>query len=311
MSIWQTLFPWFYRSNQQQIKSIIAPETLADKVAKLFGRNQELNAILVEMETLLLGADFGVTTTNTLLAKLREQKPKTAEAAVEVLVTQLKTILHEIPNNSFLADLNKQTSLQTMVFFGVNGAGKTTVIGKIAHRAVAAGKKVLLAGTDTFRAGATEQLAVWAQRTNCPMISATEKLKDPAAIAFSALEQAKHNNFDLLLVDTAGRLQNNSNLMAELQKIVHNLSKQPLMKILVVDANTGQNLKQQVQQFSEIVELDGIIVNKFDSTAKAGIILPIAVEQQLPILALGTGEQIDDLKAFDSKLFLQKLLNLQ
>ena len=197
---------------------------------------------------------------------------------------------------------------------GVNGTGKTTTIGKLANQAVGAGLKVVLAACDTFRAAAVEQLEVWGQRNGVPVIRGKEGA-DPAGLAFDALERARAQGADLLLIDTAGRLQNKQVLMDELRKIIRVLKKvdpdAPHDTVLVLDATTGQNAHSQVEIFKAMVDLSGLIVTKLDGTAKGGVVVALARRFGLPIHAIGVGETIDDLRPFEADAFARTLLGLE
>jgi fused signal recognition particle receptor len=201
-----------------------------------------------------------------------------------------------------------------IVMVGVNGSGKTTTIGKLAARWREDGLKVRIAAADTFRAAAVEQLAVWAQRAGVPLFQAPEGT-DPASVAYDALQLAHHEQDDVLLIDTAGRLHNKKTLMDELGKILRVLKKidpqAPHASILVLDANTGQNAHAQVTLFQETAPLSGLIVTKLDGTSKAGVVVSLAATQALPILAIGVGESLDDLDTFDPQAFAQGLVGLE
>ena len=203
---------------------------------------------------------------------------------------------------------------QVVLVCGVNGTGKTTTIGKLANQAVAAGLKVVLAACDTFRAAAVEQLEVWGRRNGVPVIRGKEGA-DPAGLAFDALERARAEGADLLLIDTAGRLQNKQALMDELGKIVRVLKKvdpdAPHDVVLVLDATTGQNAHNQVEVFKNMVDLTGLIVTKLDGTAKGGVVVALARRFGLPIHAIGVGETIDDLRSFEAGAFARALLGLE
>ena len=204
---------------------------------------------------------------------------------------------------------------RSVIFFtGVNGAGKTTTIGKIAALAKEQGKSVMIAGADTFRAAATEQLAKWAERAGVPMIAGQEGA-DPGSVLFDAVASAKSRHIDLLLVDTAGRLQNKVNLMAELEKLYRILQKNyaeaHLETWLVIDATTGQNGLEQARQFSQAAPIDALILTKMDGSAKGGIAIAIAEEMEVPIKYIGVGEQISDLQRFDAEAYVQAIMTNQ
>jgi fused signal recognition particle receptor len=194
-----------------------------------------------------------------------------------------------------------------IMFIGINGAGKTTMIGKIANKLKNDGKKVLIAAADTFRAGATEQLSQWAEKSKTKLIKAERDGQDPTSVAYEALEVAKKENYDLLLIDTAGRMQNNINLMQELQKIERVIGVDKT--ILVIDATIGQNSLKQFESFSRSINIAGVVINKLDGTAKGGILVPIFDKFKVPIYAVGNGEKIDDIKTFDVVEYVSNLLN--
>ena len=200
------------------------------------------------------------------------------------------------------------------MFVGVNGVGKTTVIGKIAKKLKEEGKKVLISACDTFRAGAVEQLEVWCKNIGVDIVKAEKEGMDPSSVAYKSLEKAKKENYDVLLIDTAGRMQNNINLMQELQKIERVLKKLDEKgadeTILVLDASIGQNAKKQVEIFNKMLNISGIIMNKMDGTAKGGILVPIVHEFKKPIYAIGIGEGVDDLQEFNADNYIKSLLKL-
>ena len=202
-----------------------------------------------------------------------------------------------------------------MMFVGVNGVGKTTVIGKIAKKLKDDGKKVLIGACDTFRAGAVDQLQKWCENCAVDMVQADKEGMDPSAVAYRALEKAKKENYDVLLLDTAGRMQNNVNLMQELQKIERVLKKIDEKgideNILVLDASIGQNAKKQVEIFNKMLNISGLIMNKMDGTAKGGILVAIANEFKKPIYAIGVGEGINDLQEFKADDYINSLLKLK
>lgn len=289
---------------------------LLRKIAQLFSGSQEKQLVLQEIKKLLLQADVGLDTANKLMTSLQELSGDLDIASVtKVLKQQLRELLTPYCGQEhFLIEFNSQQGVipvkpKILMFIGVNGAGKTTAIGKLAHFAQQSGKKVIMAACDTFRAGATKQLEYWAQLNHCPIIMATDKVKDPAALAFVAADRAKAEGLDLVLIDTAGRLQNKNTLMEELKKIAKVMERYPGGEIiLVLDGNTGQNIRDQVKKFTELLPINGIVVNKFDGTAKGGTLISVMTENKLPILALGIGEGINDLENFNLDKYLQKVL---
>ncbi|MDZ7315218.1 MAG: signal recognition particle-docking protein FtsY [candidate division KSB1 bacterium] len=259
-----------------------------------------------ELEELLLLSDIGVDTAERVIASLR-RRLREQDAAGD-LVEQLKGVLQEQLQVSSLTPPTKKPWVVSVV--GVNGSGKTTTIGKLAHYYRAQGKKVLLAAADTFRAAAIDQLQIWAERAGAELIR-TQPGADPAAVAFDALKAAVARDCDVLLIDTAGRLHTKSNLMAELAKIHRVLKRQdaeaPHEVLLVLDAATGRNGLTQAKQFLEAAGVTGLVLTKLDGTAKGGIVFSISQELGLPVKFIGVGEQIDDLAPFDPKTFVDAL----
>ncbi|MBQ4093212.1 MAG: signal recognition particle-docking protein FtsY [Firmicutes bacterium] len=263
-----------------------------------------------ELEEALIEADLGISTSMNLMDTLRDrvkaEKIKESERLKEVLVEEIAAILNE---GQKPLELEKGT-LKVVLVTGVNGVGKTTTIGKMAARYKAEGYKVLLCAADTFRAAAAEQLSMWAQRTGVDIVKHGEGA-DPGAVVFDGIQAAKSRKADVLLIDTAGRLQNKNNRMSELGKINKIIDRElpdsPKESLLVLDASTGQNAISQAQSFGDIVDLSGIILTKIDGTAKGGIIVGIIDEMHLPVYFVGVGEQVDDLQDFDAASFAAAL----
>ena len=269
---------------------------------------RELNDEFYEnLEEALLTADVGITATENLLEELKNEifkrKIKKPEDA--------KSVLAELMVQDIDYDVPKYEYPLVILLSGVNGVGKTTAIGKLAHRFKEEGKSVVVAAADTFRAAASEQLEVWGQRAGVRVIRHSEGA-DPAAVVFDAISSAKAKGNDVVLIDTAGRLHNNKHRMAELQKICRvvdrELPEADFRKYLVLDATTGQNAVSQAQIFSEDIDTDGIILTKLDGTAKGGVVLAISDEIGLPVVYVGVGEKIDDLIPFNAKEFIDALL---
>ena len=258
-----------------------------------------------ELEEQLIMADIGINTTTRIIedlqSKVKEQKIKEAESCKELLKDSIK--VHE---DAY--DFENKKSV--VLFIGVNGVGKTTSVGKLAHQWKESGKKVLLAAADTFRAGAIDQLKEWSNRAGVEIIAGQEGA-DPAAIVYDAVAAAKARNTDLLLCDTAGRLHNKKNLMAELHKIYKIIENEyadaHLETFIVVDSTTGQNALVQAKQFSEVTDITGVILTKLDGTAKGGIAIAIQSELNIPVKYIGIGEGIDDLQKFDADAFVDAL----
>ena len=280
---------------------------LTDKVDELVKNTREVDDDFYdELTDILILADVGMAATTDIMDKLRarveQQKIKDADKAKEVF----KQILVEEMN------IPRPNLRWPMVMFvvGVNGVGKTTTIGKLALRFQEIGRSVMLAAADTFRAAADEQLAVWAERANVPIIRRPEG-SDPASVVFDAVQSAKAKKTDLLIVDTAGRLHNKKNLMDELSKMRRIIDREypeaEMRCMLVLDATTGQNGIQQAKQFKEAAEINGIVLTKLDGTAKGGVAIAIRKELNIPVWYIGVGEGIDDLQAFDAKEFVNAL----
>jgi fused signal recognition particle receptor len=280
-------------------------------IASVFTGTQIDDALYEELETALLLADTGVKATEHLLQDLKA-RVKTAKATDPAAVKALliDAIAHLLLPLQKQLHIGNQKPMVIMVA-GVNGAGKTTSIGKLTHHLADQGATVLLAAADTFRAAAREQLAVWAQRNTVEIIS--QQGGDPAAVSFDAVSAGKARGRDVVLVDTAGRLPTQLHLMEELKKIKRVVQKAdasaPHEVLLVIDGNTGQNALTQVKAFDEALGLTGLIVTKLDGTAKGGVLCAIAREKAIPVYFIGVGEQLDDLQTFDAREFAEALLN--
>jgi fused signal recognition particle receptor len=282
---------------------------LARKPAKAVLRRELDDAMLESLEELLITTDMGVDTALRVTANMAQgrfgKKLSTAEIK-SLLATEIARIMEPVAKPM---PLYAQTP-QVVLVVGVNGSGKTTTIGKLANQFRAAGKTVIIAAGDTFRAAAVEQLQIWGQRARVPVLTAPEG-SDPASLVYDAMEQAQRDGVDLLMIDTAGRLQNRTDLMDELAKIVRVIRKKdptaPHNTLLVLDATTGQNALNQVKVFQELADVTGLIMTKLDGTAKGGVLVALADRFALPIHAIGIGEQIDDLAPFDPHEFAQAL----
>lgn len=289
----------------------------SDKISKgflsIFNGKKLDEDTLVDLEELLISADINVRIVNDIIKFLRENKYDkeiTIEDIKEIIYKKLEKIFIDVVDSNISFDKKPYV----IMFVGVNGSGKTTFIGKLANRLALEGKKVLLAACDTFRAGAVEQLKIWAEKSKVDIILPEKEKQDPASVAFKAYNEAKTKDYDVLLIDTAGRLQNNTNLMNELTKIKNVLNKIdssiPHKVLLSLDATVGQNSSNQVLLFNEAVKIDGIIMNKLDGSAKGGVLISIVSEFKKPVVAIGIGEKIDDIRDFDYKDYLKKLLGL-
>ncbi len=301
---------WFGRLKQGLARSAGA---LGEQIGSLFTKRKLDQAALDELEETLIRADLGVTTAARVvqeIARNRFDKEVTSEEIRAALAESLAPILKPVEQ-----PLNLEGDKpQVVLVVGVNGVGKTTTIGKIAQRNREAGKKVVLAAGDTFRAAAVEQLTIWSQRTGASIVRG-ETGADAAGLAFDALTQAREQKADLLLIDTAGRLHNKADLMQELAKIVRVLKKQvpeaPHHVLLVLDATTGQNALSQVATFKEICAVSGLVVTKLDGTARGGVLVAIADKFGLPVHFIGVGETAADLQPFSAEGFARALAGLE
>ncbi|WP_444667025.1 signal recognition particle-docking protein FtsY [Cereibacter changlensis] len=284
---------------------------------RLFGQAEEPrrvldDAMLESLEEMLIEADMGVETALRVTANIAEGRygrRVSSREIKEALAAEIARILEPVARPMPLSAKRPQVVLVV----GVNGSGKTTTIGKLASQFKAAGKSVVIAAGDTFRAAAVEQLQVWGQRAGVPVLTAPEG-SDPASLAFDAMTKAQADGADLLMIDTAGRLQNRADLMEELSKIVRVIRKKdpdaPHNTILVLDATTGQNALNQVEIFRKLADVSGLVMTKLDGTAKGGVLVALADRFGLPIHAIGVGEQIDDLAPFDPEDFARALMGL-
>ena len=266
-----------------------------------------------ELEELLIMSDVGVQVASNLTEELRYEakleNAKKPEALRRVIIEKLVELYEK--DGIYNENINFQDGLTVMLFVGVNGVGKTTSIGKLANRYKQAGKKVMLVAADTFRAGAVAQLAEWGRRVDVPVVTGPEKA-DPASVVFDGMERAVAEGIDILMIDTAGRLQNKENLMAELEKIGRIIKRvvpeAPHETFLALDASTGQNALVQAKEFSKITPVTGIVLTKIDGTARGGVVLAIREELNIPVKLIGFGEKIDDIGEFNSENFMKGLL---
>ncbi len=266
-----------------------------------------------ELEELLIMSDVGVQVASNLTEELRYEakleNAKKPDALRRVIIEKLVELYEK--DGNYDESIHFQDGLTVMLFVGVNGVGKTTSIGKLAHRYKQAGKKVMLIAADTFRAGAVAQLAEWGRRVDVPVVTGPEKA-DPASVVFDGMERAVSKGIDILMIDTAGRLQNKDNLMAELEKIGRIIKRvvpeAPHETFLALDASTGQNALVQAKEFSKITPLTGIVLTKIDGTARGGVVLAIREELNIPVKLIGFGEKIDDIGEFNSENFMKGLL---
>jgi len=286
---------------------------LTQGIGDLFTKRKLDDEALEELEELLIGADFGVATASRVTARLSKSrfgKEISPEEIKEALAEEISTILAPVARPLAL-DPAKKPHVVLMV--GVNGSGKTTTIGKLAKYYKGQGRKVTMAAGDTFRAAAVEQLKVWGERTGCPVVAGPQGA-DAAGLAFDALSQSAARGDDLLLIDTAGRLQNKADLMAELEKMVRVLKKQdataPHDVLLVLDSTVGQNAHSQVEIFKNLIKVSGLVMTKLDGTARGGVVVALAEKFGLPVHAIGVGEGVDDLRPFEAAAFARSLVGL-
>ncbi|WP_339715818.1 signal recognition particle-docking protein FtsY [uncultured Sneathiella sp.] len=298
---------WFRRLSDGLKRSSGA---ISSGISDIFTKRKLDDDVVEELEELLISADLGVSTAARIsanIAKSRYDKEIAPEEIRSALADEITLILDPVAKDFELQESRKP---HVVLVVGVNGSGKTTTIGKFAKQYKAMGKNVMLAAGDTFRAAAVEQLQVWGQRTGCEVVT-TKVGGDAAGLAYTALEKAKIDDADLLLIDTAGRLQNKSDLMAELEKILRVIKKldpdAPHSCLLVLDATTGQNAINQVEIFGKICNVTGLIMTKLDGTARGGVLVAISDRFGLPVHAIGIGEGEDDLQAFAAKDFARAL----
>ncbi|MCW8836357.1 MAG: signal recognition particle-docking protein FtsY [Rhodospirillales bacterium] len=286
---------------------------LTGGITQLFTARKLDNQSIEELEDLLIAADLGVETATALtqrIASTRFGKEVTPEEIRTALAEEITPILDPIAVPLTIAPAHRPF---VVLVCGVNGSGKTTTIGKLAHQMKAEGKKIVLAAGDTFRAAAVEQLKVWGERADCTVVS-RDTGADAAGLVYDALETARAENADVLMIDTAGRLQNKADLMAELEKIRRVIRKlddsAPHACLLVLDATVGQNAHSQVETFRKMVDVTGLVVTKLDGTAKGGVLVALAQKFGLPVHAIGVGEGADDLRPFEARVFARSLMGL-
>ena len=288
---------------------------LAGDIGGIFTSRRIDAATLDELEDALIIADLGVATAGKLRDAIAERRFEADAGGDEVRAALAETIAEMLePVARPLSDIFQDGGLRVVLVAGVNGTGKTTTIGKLAARFAEEGKSVVLAAADTFRAAAIDQLKLWGERAGVQVV-AGEQGGDPAAIAFDALDKARNEGADILLIDTAGRLHNKADLMAELEKIVRVIGRldpdAPHEVLLVLDATTGQNAHAQVETFRDLIYVTGLVVTKLDGSARGGVIVGLADKFALPIYAVGVGEGIDDLRPFEARAFADGLLGLE
>ena len=302
---------WFGRLKEGLTKST---QRITQSITGIFTKKKLDQKTLDELEDVLIQADLGVAVAGQLVANLKRtrfDKEVTDEEVRGAFADDIADILAPVAQ-SLAIDSAKKPHVVLVV--GVNGSGKTTTIGKMARQFTEEGRKVMIAAGDTFRAAAVEQLRIWGDRSKVPVI-ARETGADAAVLAFEALKAAQDAQADVLLIDTAGRLQNKAGLMQELAKIVRVIRKldesAPHSCLLVLDATVGQNAHSQVEVFREMVQVDGLVLTKLDGTAKGGVLVALAEKFKVPVVAIGVGEGIDDLRPFDARQFARGLMGLE
>ena len=281
---------------------------LSEKLRLLFAKNKLGNEFYEELEEILISSDVSVTTAEEVVARVKQQAIAEKLKDEAYVISLLRGVLTDMLKES---EVEPPAYPCVIMLVGVNGVGKTTTVGKLAHYFLKQGKTVTVAAADTFRAAASEQLSVWADRAKVRIVK-HEEGSDPSAVIFDAVSSAKAKKTDVLIVDTAGRLHVKENLMNELRKMDRVVTREypeaDFLKLLVLDATTGQNAVNQARVFDEAVELDGIVLTKLDGTAKGGFVFSLSAELGLPVLYAGVGEKMDDLEMFDAETFVEAIL---
>ncbi len=293
-------------------------DSFVGKLRSLLSGRTIDEALLRDIEEVLITSDVGVTTSEKIISRLKERVKRDSitdsELIIDVLKEEIAALIAASPSatNDATFAIDESQKPHVIMLIGVNGVGKTTTIGKLAHNYKKAGKSVLIGAADTFRAAANEQLEVWAQRAGVDIVQ-QQHGADPAAVAFDTLQAAKARGTDVVIIDTAGRLHNKQGLMQELEKIGRVMKKvhpaAPHDIFLALDATTGQNALQQAREFTKVAPLTGIILTKLDGTAKGGAVLAIADAMNIPVRYIGVGEKIDDLQVFDTETFVEALFD--
>lgn len=312
------LFGIFNREKKESLDKGLSKtkESIFKRLGRLIaGKSKVDDDVLDELEEILITSDVGVDTTLKIIDRIQErvkrEKYQGTEELNTILREEISALLAENEKSSVDDfDLPQDSKPYVIMVVGVNGVGKTTTIGKLAHRFTKAGKKVVLGAADTFRAAAIEQLEVWAERVNVPIIK--QKMgSDPASVAYDTLSSAKAQDADVVIIDTAGRLHNKINLMNELSKIKNVMKKvvptAPDEVLLVLDGSTGQNAFEQAKQFTKATEVTALAITKLDGTAKGGVVIGVSDQFNIPVKYIGIGEGIDDLQLFDKKAFVDSL----
>lgn len=265
-----------------------------------------------QIEEILLSSDIGFDTTERIIENVRKNLKLEKERTGEKIIEVVKDELTKVVSNNLVSNGSDEKTPFVILIIGVNGAGKTTTVGKLAHNYKKIGKKVIIGSADTFRAAANEQLEIWAKRAEVDIIQST-KGTDPSSVVFETLTKAVDDKYDIVLIDTAGRLHNKTNLMNELNKIRRVIKKiiplAPNETFLVLDGNTGQNAVKQTEEFSKVTNITGLVITKLDGTAKGGVVFQIVSTHNIPVKFIGVGEGIDDLMEFNPQLFVNAIFN--
>ncbi len=310
----------FSKINFNKLKSGLSKtkQTLISKIEDIIRISPELDDETFEkIEEALLSADVGLSAAEQILKNSKQNFKKGTENFFDTVKVELLKILNDVKNGSDQFDykdfkLKNNSAPFVILIAGVNGTGKTTSIGKISHNFIKSGYSVVIAAADTFRAAANEQLEIWAERSGAKIIQQKQGA-DPGAVVYEAISYAESNNIDVVLIDTAGRLHTKSPLMMELKKIQNvvqkKLNRSPDDIFLIIDASTGQNAIQQINEFSKFIDTTGIILTKLDGTAKGGIIFQICHDKKIPVRYIGVGEGIEDLQPFEPKVFIEALFS--
>lgn len=301
---------WFARLRQGLAKT---RDGLSSRLDQMFAVGKAIDQTLLdEIETLLITSDFGMPVTEEVIQTLTKAMSRKSLKDAEAVREALKSTLVQMIEPSALPLPHSDAEPLVVLMVGVNGAGKTTTAGKLAHRFKSEGRQVMLAAGDTYRAAAVEQLKTWGERNGVDVV-AQQTGADSASVIFDALSSAKAKGADVLIADTAGRLQNKANLMQELEKIVRVMNRidesAPHSVLLVIDGGTGQNALMQAREFKNSVPVSGLVVTKLDGTAKGGVMFALARELGLPIHFIGVGEQLDDLRPFDAKAYVEAIFD--
>ncbi len=311
------LFDMFSKGKEEKLdKGLSKTRTnLFSRMSKaVAGRSTVDASVLDDLEEVLISSDVGVATTIKIIERIEERVAKDKYLGTDelnrILREEVKALLFENDSNTISGILEAETRPYVIMVVGVNGVGKTTTIGKLAHRFKESGKKVVMGAADTFRAAAVDQLTIWSERAGVPIVSQGMGA-DPASVAYETLAYAKANEMDVAIIDTAGRLHNKVNLMNELAKIKRVMQKvipgTPHEVLLILDGSTGQNAFEQAKQFTSVTEVNALAITKLDGTAKGGVVLGVSDQLSVPVKYIGVGEAIDDLQVFDREAFVDTL----